>query len=351
VRSAYTTQSVGTAEAGGNVISNVSVADVTVNEAAGTATFTAALDVAVLYDNVVSYATVDGTAKAGTDYTATSGTLVIPAYQQSATVTVPIAPDALYEGTESFSLQLSNPVDLGITDGSATAAIVDDDPLPVVSAGDASVEEGDSGQRPVSFPVTLSAPSGLPASVSWTLSYGTASSSDVTLASGSVTIPAGSTSATVAALVAGDTTKEADETFTVTLSAPVRALLGRAAGTGTIHDDDRKNALRVSIGNASVVEGALGTRRLVFTVSLSSASSSVVTVSYATSPGTATSADFTATSGQISIPAGALSATVAVDVRGDGTVEPDETFAVVLSAASGATINRVTGTGTIRNDD
>jgi hypothetical protein len=324
------------------IVPDVFVSDASVNEAGTAATFTVSVDAATSAAAGVSYSTANGTATAGADYTATSGTVTIPPYVKSVDVTVPITQDALDESTETFSLVLSNPSWALVTDGTGVASITDDDPLPVVAIGDASVEEGDSGTRNVAFPVTLSAPSGRSVSVQWSSSTG---------GSGTVSFPAGSTSGTASVPVTGDTTKEADQTFTVTLATPVAATLGRSVATGTVLDDDRKNALRVSAGDASVVEGRLGTRRLVFTVSLSQPSSSAVTVSYATAAGTATSADFAAASGQVSIAAGAMSATVAVDVTGDALVEGAETFTLTLSNAAGATVNRAVGTGTVLDDD
>lgn len=91
-----------------------------------------------------------------------------------------------------------------------------------------------------------------------------------------------------------------------------------------------------------------------FVVSLNYASSSKVTVNFATSNGTATSGrngDYTATSGTLTFNPGETSKIVNVSVRSDASVEPDETFFVRLSSASGAAISVGTGTGTIVNDD
>jgi len=85
---------------------------------------------------------------------------------------------------------------------------------------------------------------------------------------------------------------------------------------------------------------------------LSAASTSTVTVAYATANGTATAgSDYTAQSGTLTFSAGQTSKTISVVVNGDTTVEPNETFTVTLSGASGATIARATATGTITNDD
>ena len=92
---------------------------------------------------------------------------------------------------------------------------------------------------------------------------------------------------------------------------------------------------------------------MAFTVTLSKAATSPVTVNYATSNGTATAGqDYVANTGTITFAAGETSKTINVAINGDATVESDETFTVTLSNPSaGATIKIATATGTITNDD
>lgn len=108
----------------------------------------------------------------------------------------------------------------------------------------------------------------------------------------------------------------------------------------------------LSIASASTTEGNSGTKPLTFTVTLSAAASSTVTVHFTTADGTATAgSDYTAASGTLTFAAGETSKTLSVTIAGDKTVEPDETFTVTLSGAVGATISAATATGTILNDD
>jgi hypothetical protein len=102
-----------------------------------------------------------------------------------------------------------------------------------------------------------------------------------------------------------------------------------------------------------VTEGNSGSVSAVFTVTLSSASGTSTTVSYATADGTATAAsgDYMAKSGTVTIPAGSTTGTITVTVFGDTVTEPDETFFVDLSSPAGATISDSRGQGTIVNDD
>jgi hypothetical protein len=107
----------------------------------------------------------------------------------------------------------------------------------------------------------------------------------------------------------------------------------------------------LAVGNVQRNEGnAAGTAT--FTVSLSAASASTVTVNYGTQNGSALSgSDYTATSGTLTFTPGQTTRTVNVAILGDTTVEPDETFNLLLSNASGATIADGTGTATLVNDD
>ncbi len=108
----------------------------------------------------------------------------------------------------------------------------------------------------------------------------------------------------------------------------------------------------ISIGNVSLNEGNSGTTAFNFTVGLSTASSQIVTVNYATADGTATApTDYQAASGTLTFAPGEISKTITVSVNGDTTIEPTETFTVNLSGAVNSTILGGTGTGTIITDD
>ena len=78
----------------------------------------------------VDYATLDGTAEAGSDYTATSGTLTFASGETEKTVSVPVLDDTHDEGSETLTLTLSNPSGAYIEDGEATGTIYNSDPMP-----------------------------------------------------------------------------------------------------------------------------------------------------------------------------------------------------------------------------
>ena len=108
----------------------------------------------------------------------------------------------------------------------------------------------------------------------------------------------------------------------------------------------------VSINDVTNAEGKNGTRSFTFTVSLSTAATGAVRVNFATANGSATAGeDYGAVSGTLVFDAGQTTRTIVVGVTGDRKREPDESFSVNLSGASGATIVDASGTGLIVNDD
>jgi hypothetical protein len=103
----------------------LSINNVEVNEAAGVAIFTVKLSVPSTKDVTVNYGTQDGTATAGSDYTATSGTLTIKAGSTTATISVPITNDSSFEGIENYTLVLSNPSNATVAKATGIGGIND----------------------------------------------------------------------------------------------------------------------------------------------------------------------------------------------------------------------------------
>jgi hypothetical protein len=106
------------------------VSDVVVTEGnSGTTTATFAVSLTTATDQVVTvnYSTVNGTAIAGSDYTATSGSLTFNIGETSKAVSVSVRGDTAIESNETFGLVLSNWVNAGILDGQGVAVIRNDD--------------------------------------------------------------------------------------------------------------------------------------------------------------------------------------------------------------------------------
>lgn len=110
---------------------------------------------------------------------------------------------------------------------------------PSVSVADASTAEGNAGTTTMSFPVTLSATSAQPVTVTYATVDGTATApSDYTAASGTLTFNPGERSKTVSVGVVADLAIEQDETFSLTITGPVGATIAVATATGRITNDD-----------------------------------------------------------------------------------------------------------------
>lgn len=100
--------------------------------------FTVQLDSPSATQVTVQFATVPGTALAGSDYVTKSETLAFAPGQTTRTILVETLNDALAESTETFTVILSNPVGATIADGTGAATITDDDATKFFVVDDAS---------------------------------------------------------------------------------------------------------------------------------------------------------------------------------------------------------------------
>jgi hypothetical protein len=188
-------------------------------------------------------------------------------------------------------------------------------------------------------------------------STATLADSDYTETDGQLVFPPGALSDTIRVFVNGDSISEYDELFNVRLSNPVHGEIASGHAIGTILDDDPLPIL--SINDISVVEGnPPDTTRANFRVTLSAASERTITVDYATANGTA-GADIP-DSDYVPIypprtltfsPGDSLGKNVEVQIIGDTTPEPDETFFLNLTVPLNAVLADSQGVCTILNDD
>ncbi len=190
----------------------------------------------------VAYATSDGTATEGSDYTSATGTLTFPPGTSSRTIVIPIIPDAAIEPNETVRVTLSNPSAATIADGVATGTIVNDDgaSLPALSISSTSVNEGSSGAVAIAeFTVTLSPSSAQSVTVGYRTRSGTAvSPADFANTTGALTFVAGTMAQTIQVPIVPDLVVEPNERFTVELFNPTSAQIAGGVGTGTIRNDD-----------------------------------------------------------------------------------------------------------------
>lgn len=329
----------------------ISIRDASVTEGSGTRTIEITVDLDLVPRRTVrvNFATRDGSATAGTDYTATTATATFSFLDPTATLRIPIVGDSVAEGPETFEIVLSNPVGAELQRPVGRVTIADDDARPAVSISDASGPEGEYA----SFVVQLSAPSSEAVTVNAVIAPGTATATD--LGSGTnvtITIPAGATTRWVEVSMLPDTLAEPEETFTVTLSSATNATLGRTTATGTILDR-AEPLMIVSIGDVQVVEGNAGEKSVTATVFVNRPLSHPdVRVEWSTADGTATAGtDYVAAKGVVTLLSFETARQVTFLVKGDTLREPDETFRIVLANATGAAVVRPEAVVTLLDDE
>lgn len=334
----------------------ISIGDTTFGEGDGTASFTVSLSTASGKAISVDYATVDGTATAGSDYTANSGTLNFAAGETSKNITVNISEDASFEGPETFLVDLTSPTNATIADAQGQGTINDNDVIHAIAASITTVTEGDTGVQTVTFTISRTGATSQPTTIDYAFS-GTAilntdynnigGTSGASATTGTVSFAAGETSKTITVDVIGDTLDETDNVLTVTLSNASVGTISTTAQSLTITDDDA--APTISVNNVSVDEGA-GTTT--FTVSLSAASGKAISIDYATADDTATAgSDYTASSGTLNFAAGETSKTLTINIAEDSTDEINETFNLNLNNPTNTTIANGQGQATIIDND
>lgn len=295
-----------------------------INESAISATVSVRLSVASEFPVSVDYATRDGTATAGTDYVATSGTLVFAPGETGRNFAVAILDDLVAEADETVSLALSNPINATLGTATSTLTLDDNDTLSFGLAYYTVKENG--GEAAIN--VKLSAASSYEVRVDYVTRDGTATAGmDYTPIAGTLVFIPGERSKTLLIPIADDVVAEADETILLALSNPVNAELGsRSAATLTIVDND---TLKFSLAAYRVQESA---GEAVINVKLSAASDLPVSVDYAASDGTALAGqDYAATSGTLTFMPGETAKTFAVPIVADQVAEASETIKLALA--------------------
>ena len=311
---------------------------------------------------IFDFATANGSATAGVDYTAKSGSVTFAVGQQSAFVAVDVAGENAIEHSEAFSLNVISRNNLPAQSGTAT--ILDDDAgggsVPVISVSGGQLSEGYSGTaatRVISFTVTLSEPASSNFYVAYRTIDGSASAgADYVSEEASIFFSTGQTSKTITVAVSQDAVDEVDETVILELFSPGGGAVFAGGGptlraTGTILDDDGNGSnLAFFVSSTSLVEGDNGTKQALFEIKLSQPATSKMIFDFATANGSATAGvDYTAKSGSVTFAVGQQSAFVAVDVAGENAIEHSEAFS--LNVISRNNLPAQSGTATILDDD
>ena len=294
-----------------------------------------------------------GTATLGDDYTFDNQQLSLPANFSERFTVLKVIDDNYDDDAETIVIAVTHG---GTTVANATITIGDDDDAPVLSV---AVNNASIAEAAGTSTLTVSTGSGSTFEDDQTIALtrsGTAMvGDDYTFGSISLTLPAGvgqvASEVTTIITAVQDRIDETDETILIDADRVTGSSTSVDVGTRqivTITDDDQA---ALTIADAAANEGD----EITFTVTLDPVSSREVTVGYATSVAsgdTAVQADFTANSGTLTFAAGDSSKTFTVATTDETALEPNETFTVTLSSASGATLPAdATATGTITDDD
>ena len=331
----------------------ISVDNVSVDEDAGSITFTISLDQAPVNSVSVDWATASGTADSGVDFTASMGSVTFAAGEQTKTVTIGVTNDNLYEGPETLNINLSAASGATISDATGVGTIFDDgngpngtdDDRPVVSINNITVTE-ETDPHAV-FTISLSNPSVEDTVLSLALVSGTATAADFgpgleafisgswQPVTGNVAILAGQTSLQIRTPIIDDAIADDGDMFSLVATHVNGTVFDTAnkSGFATIQDESPADTTTVSLsGPGSVTEGDTAT----YTVTLTNTPQSNVTVTL-TYSGTATGgADYSAIA-TVSIPSGSTSSTFDIVTIDDSLGEPLENLQVTIDAVSGGT--------------
>ena len=338
-----------------NYIATISASDAVASEAGlTTGTFQVSLNTTnVSGDAIVVNYSVSGSAIAGTDYNALSGTVSIPNGSQTNTITVTPIEDTLVEGSESVTLNIIAGTGYAIgASSNATVNIADNDTASI-SINSATVTVNEAAES-VTFTVTLTGtvPDGF--TVDYATSNESASAgSDYTATTGTLNFTGTSgQTRTITVPILNDVFVEPSETFIVVLSnvnSSGIVNIANATGRASIVDNDSAN---ITISDVTVNENGGPAN---FTVTLTGNAVGSFTVDYATSNGTALAGqDYTATSGTLTFAGtGGEFKNIAVPITNDTTVEQSEDFTVTLSNVSNilVSLGDATGIGTIVDDE
>ena len=322
----------------------LSVADARADEG-GSLAFAVTLSEAAAGDVTVDYATSDGTATAGADYTAASGTLTFAAGETEKTVSVALLHDGSAENDETVTLTLTNPSGATVGDGEATGTVADVAPLTASFHG---LPEEHDGRKLFAFEVRFSEEfQGLRLAA---FKAGALQVTNGRVIDAKRTVRGQNRSVTVKL--------RPSSTDDMTITLPATADCSAASAICT-HDGRKlsntvtasvRGPVAVSVADAEAQEGV--DAAVSFAVTLSRAASGDVTVNYATRDGTATAGeDYTFTRGTLTFAAGETAKTVEVPILDDALDEGSETFTLKLTGARGAAIADGEATGTIRNSD
>lgn len=327
----------------------LTVADVSTTEGnTGTKSlsFTVSLSKPMLTDVTFDVATANGSATAGSDYVALAlNAQSIAAGVTSKTFNVTINGDTTVEPNETFTFNVSNVTGILVANGQGIGTIINDD---ATALANGVAVNGITSAVGTYLIYSLEVPAGR-TSVTFTTSGGTGDA-DLFVKLGAIPSSTNADCKSEGATTAENCVINSPAAGTYYVVVLAYSAISGVSLVGTYVPDATPT---LSVSDASVTEGAAGTKLLGFTVNLTSASANAVTFDLATYPGTAIpGVDYAPSSAVgVSIPAGQTSANFNVTINGDTEIEDNETFTVDASNINGALAGNVQGLGRIINDD
>jgi hypothetical protein len=303
---------------------------------AGTATLVLTRTGNTALPATVDYATANGTAADGLDYTATSGTVTFLAGQTLRTIDVPVLVNLPGPAEVSFTVTLSNPTD-SVVGAAGTIDVTVQNLYSVVGFESAAATfSGDDGVA--GLVVRRTGNTSLAGAVSYaTFSDTAVAGDDYVAASGVVNFAAGEVTKVLNVTLPGNPAAPTDRTFHVVLSNGTGAAVVGAADTATVTVTNVH-----SVVTFATTAYAAGESAGVVTVTLSRVGNlgRSISIAYATADGTASAGpDYLAAAGTVTFAEGQSTATVDLLVNSDLDFDPNETFSVSLSSpANGAVV-------------
>ncbi len=314
--------------------------------------FVVRLTAPLLYSSSVFVSTLDSTATtADHDYDEFGFRLTFPAGSTAESLSVNVSGDAQVERTECFQLRLRDAMGASIADSIAAGTIINDD-FALLTIDDETTIEGDVGLKTLTFSARLSQPVPDTVVVAVSTFDGTATTADADYVAlqNSVVFAPGSTTEAIHIKVLGDVRVEPDQSFYVRLRQARGAVLADSEAVATLVNDDQPT---LTVDDTLIAEGDSLTRVLPFRIRLSEPAVAPVTFHYQTVDGTAQAADldYLPAEGDTVILAGQDQITIGVTVIGDTLLESNDRFTLEVSGLVGATPARLTGIGTVSNDE
>jgi len=304
-----------------------------INESSPSLQVLVLLSYASHFTTSVDFATSDGTATGGLDYSSTNGHLQFNPSVTSRSFNLFITNDTLVELNETFYVNLSNPTNAVVSAPGVVTILDDDSPTVSFSTNTFTIDEYTSQAL---ITAILSAPSGRTLSVNYASSNGTAiAGSDYSAVSGTLTFASGQVSRSFSVPILDDLIDEPNETVRLYLSNPTNAVLGANSSATLVIVDDEPPPASFTTDNFLVSDGA---GAATISVRLNTPFAQTVFIGYATSNGTAQAgSDYVAAVGTLTFPSGETNEDFVIPLLAGPPKQTNETILLRLTSLNNAT--------------